>query len=216
MGAVGRDDLLYTKNEIENFLNYKITIEEKIDGANLGIFIENGEIIIQNRSHFITPSYHPQFALIGDWLNENQYDIRKIINNNNWILYGEWLYAKHSIVYTNLPDYFVLFDIYDRDIDKFLSRDVVEKLILGTNINLINKISEGVYKYTELNKIENLAYSKSKYYDGPVEGVYLRIYDDDNKYLKERAKIVRHNFLEEGDKHWTHNKLTLNKLNTKN
>jgi atypical dual specificity phosphatase len=216
LGSVGRDDLLFTKNEIEEFLtNNNVVIEEKIDGANLGIFIEDNEIIIQNRSHFITPSYHPQFALIGDWLNTNQLDIRNIIKDNNWILYGEWLYAKHSINYTNLPNYFILFDIYDRDLDKFFSRSVVEEHIKNTNINLINKINEGIFKFEDIKKFENFAYTKSKYYDGLVEGVYLRIFDEENKYLKERAKIVRHNFLEDSDKHWTHNKLTLNKLNTK-
>jgi hypothetical protein len=30
------------------------------------------------------------------------------------ILFGEWMYAKHSIHYTRLPDYFIAFDIYDR------------------------------------------------------------------------------------------------------
>jgi atypical dual specificity phosphatase len=212
LGGVGRDDLLYNKNEIETFLNNNyVVIEEKIDGANLGIFIENNEIIIQNRSHFITPSYHPQFKMIGEWLTDNQEDIRNIIKNNNWILYGEWLYAKHSIHYTKLPDYFVLFDIYDRDIDEFLSRNKVEELIKQTKINLIRKIDEGYFKNTDLSKIENLAYSDSIYYDGPVEGLYLRIFDDNNEYLKERSKIVRHDFIQEGSDHWTHNKITVNK-----
>ena len=64
----------------------------------------------------------------------------------------------------------------------------------------------------DLVKIENLAYSDSIYYNGPVEGVYLRIFDENNIYVKERAKIVRHNFIQEGDNHWTRNKTIINKL----
>lgn len=213
LGSAGRDDLLYTKKEVTDFLNNYVIIEEKIDGANFGIFIdENDKIILQNRSHFITSSYHPQFKFVDDWLLENDFDIRKIINKNNWILYGEWCYAKHSIKYTSLPDYFILFDIYDRDIDQFLSRYYVEELIKDTRINLIKKIDEGYFDPSNLKKIENLAYSNSNYYDGIVEGVYLRIFDQENKYLKERAKIVRHNFIQEGDEHWTKNKIIVNNI----
>ena len=30
------------------------------------------------------------------------------------MLFGEWLFAKHSKHYTSLPAYFIAFDIYDK------------------------------------------------------------------------------------------------------
>ena len=39
---------------------------------------------------------------------------------SRFILYGEWLYAKHSVHYRKLPHYFFEFDIYDKDAGQFL------------------------------------------------------------------------------------------------
>lgn len=30
------------------------------------------------------------------------------------VLFGEWLWARHSVAYTKLPAYFVAFDIYNK------------------------------------------------------------------------------------------------------
>ena len=37
------------------------------------------------------------------------------------ILYGEWVYAKHSIHYTALPGYFIAFDIWDKQTKTFMA-----------------------------------------------------------------------------------------------
>jgi len=54
--------------------------------------------------------------------------------------------------------------------------------------------------------------TKSKFYDGVVEGVYVRSFDkiEPNK-LKYRAKIVRADFIS-GDEHWTKGKQTINNI----
>jgi hypothetical protein len=41
-----------------------------------------------------------------------------------YILFGEWLAAQHSIAYDSLPDLFLAFDIYDKEAGRFLSRYV--------------------------------------------------------------------------------------------
>ncbi len=33
---------------------------------------------------------------------------------DRYIMYGEWLYAKHTVFYDNLTHYFMEFDIYDK------------------------------------------------------------------------------------------------------
>lgn len=200
LGGAGRDDLMWQGKELTDFLSNNLIIEEKIDGANLGIFLdENSQIIIQNRSHYISPSYHKQFSEIDKWKYQHENDIRSILGNNPWIIYGEWVVAKHSIHYTRLPNKFILFDIYDREQDKFFSRSRVEQLIAGTQFVQIHKITEGNFNLTQLKKI---AYSNSVYYDGPVEGIYARAITDDGQFLKYRGKIVRHDFIAGGQEHW--------------
>lgn len=47
-----RDDKVFTDRERANFLEHEVTLEEKIDGANLGIsFDEEGNVVLQNRGN---------------------------------------------------------------------------------------------------------------------------------------------------------------------
>ena len=38
----------------------------------------------------------------------------QILEPERHVLFGEWLFAKHSKHYTSLPAYFIAFDIYDK------------------------------------------------------------------------------------------------------
>lgn len=193
LGSASRDDLILTPNEQKEFLNREIVIEEKIDGANFGISIdpETYKIMFQNRSHYVSSAYSTQFKKLDNWENENREDLFKIIIPGRYILFGEWLFARHSIYYSKLPSFFVAFDIFDKQVGKFLSRKKLEELLSETKIPLINKIAQKSYKKME--EIVSLVKTKSQYYDGLIEGVYVRICDGD--FTVKRAKIVRSDFL---------------------
>jgi atypical dual specificity phosphatase len=90
-----------------------------------------------------------------------------------------------------LPGYFVAFDIFDKNAGKFLSRNKLEEILSQTNIPLINKVAQG--KYKKMEEIVALVKTKSKYYEGIIEGVYVRICE--GEYTVKRAKIVRSDFL---------------------
>ena len=199
----------------------KITIEEKVDGANLGISLTpDYQLTFQNRSHYVTSQSATQW--------KGRSSLRSKINRStgldNWIsqhpgifqfltpdlvLFGEWLYAKHSIHYTELPSYFMAFDIYNKKEDKFLSVAERDLLLKDTGIPTVRQIDHGNFT---IEKLKELLNQKSSFYDGPIEGIYLRI--DDDKYLKQRAKVVRHDFLEKGEdnevEHWSKKQLVKN------
>jgi len=64
--AVSRDDLLMSKADCEQFLSLGksvVTVEEKVDGANLGISIDEStqQIMFQNRSHFVNAATASQW-----------------------------------------------------------------------------------------------------------------------------------------------------------
>lgn len=136
---------------------------------------------------------------LDQWINSNKTDLMNILTKGNYIIYAEWLHSKHSINYTKLHDYFIMFDLYDVDTNTFFSRDYVEKLLDKTNINLVPLIFKGK---TTLDKLKILAQeTQSIYYDGIVEGIYVRSFDPINPdKLKYRAKIVRADFIS-GDEH---------------
>ena len=206
LGAMTRDDLLMDKLDIETMLKGEVTVEEKIDGANMGFRLVDGQISAQNRSHYVCSESHAQFKKLDQWIHMHKFDLMKILSQGNLIIYGEWLYSTHSITYTKLPDYFIMFDLYDVDTGTFYSRDYLERILSDTEIKLVPLIYRGK---TTLDKLKSLVQTKSAFYDGVIEGVYVRSYDTTNTILTHRAKIVRTDFIS-GNEHWTKGKQTLN------
>nr|WP_319495301.1 RNA ligase family protein [uncultured Desulfobacter sp.] len=119
-----REDKVLTKESRNIFLKNQLIVEEKIDGANLGIsFDQDGTLILQNRGAVLSPPYTGQWQKLKRWLSIH---MEKLFDHlhDRYILFGEWCFAKHSIGYNKLPDYFLGFDVFDKKNDKFLSFDL--------------------------------------------------------------------------------------------
>lgn len=212
LGAMSRDDKIFTQKELNEFLSMDVIVEEKVDGANLGIFYDHtsNKIKAQNRSHFVDSDYHAQFKLLDKWILNHTSDLMTIFDKGSYIIYGEWVYFKHSINYTKLPDYFVAYDIYDRVSNTFMSRDDTEKMLENTTIKMVPIIFRGK---TNLDRLKALVNTESKFYNGPIEGIYVRAFE--NGMVKYRGKIVRQNFIcgdvDGNVNHWTKGIHTINK-----
>ncbi len=212
LGGASRDDLVFSEADVKRFLSVKpdftLTLEEKIDGANLGFRIDKstGDIRAQNRSHYVHSKYHPQFSQLSNWIYQHQDDLRAVLGEGDHILFGEWMYAKHSIHYTKLPDLFIAFDIYDCNTRSFLSRRRFNETLQSTRIHAVPQINKPVKNSEE---IKSLLAVQSAFSDAPIEGVYLRIDDEKKGCLKERAKVVRADFIC-GNEHWSKGILTPN------
>ncbi|THW08064.1 hypothetical protein D6D25_07971, partial [Aureobasidium pullulans] len=98
-GSATRDDLILTSSDAEAFLDSSdpsitLSIEEKVDGANLGISLDSsGNFKVQNRSHYVNSKSHAQFKKLDRWL-EDHYEglitVLQVDEPGKWILYGEW------------------------------------------------------------------------------------------------------------------------------
>lgn len=157
--GVTRDDLLmdsgeelafYTQPQRKSGKNKAfcaptlVSIEEKVDGANLGISIgEEMNLQVQNRSHFVNSKTHRQFSSLDSWLSEHSSELYDILEEcGKHILFGEWLYAKHSIHYTRLPGYFMAFDLFNVGEGKFYSWRERNRRLEGTSIPVVRQITE--------------------------------------------------------------------------
>src|SRR6266568_7364879 len=118
------DDKQLGCEESEAFISDpSLIVEEKLDGTNVGIhFTRAGRMVLQCRGHEITEGMHPQYDLFKQWTSVKR-PVSEAMLGSQFILYGEWLYAKHSVHYRNLPHYFFEFDIYDKDGEQFLDLD---------------------------------------------------------------------------------------------
>ena len=125
-----------------------IVIEEKIDGANSAIsFDANGNLLLQSRGHYLNGGYNERhFNLMKQWANNNK-DLFYSVLGSRYIMYGEWMYAKHTVFYDALPDYFMEFDIYDREKEIFLDTDA--RKIITDKLQIVHSVpvlSRGVFK----------------------------------------------------------------------
>src|SRR3954467_11901777 len=170
-GSQGTDDDKHMgQKESETFIaDPSLIVEEKIDGTNVGIhFTTRGRMVLQCRGHEITEGMHPQYDLFKQWTSVKR-SVLEIMLSTRFILYGEWLYAKHSIHYRALPHFFFEFDIYDKDCEAFLDLDTRLAMLEGTGILTGPGIHRGAASEIELRTmIGPSAYDS--HFDNPLTG----------------------------------------------
>ena len=147
LGAATDDDFLVSFNQT-NHAPY-VVITEKVDGANMGFSLSaDRELLVQNRSHYVTSTAHAQFRPLYTWIETHREGLYNILDRDDtfperYILYGEWVVATHSIPYSRLTDRFLAFDLYDRQTQTWADRDTLERLLEGSNISLVPVMFRG-------------------------------------------------------------------------
>ncbi|KAF9573069.1 hypothetical protein EC968_009029 [Mortierella alpina] len=167
----------------------------------------------------------------GDDVNE-YVDENEVLQDGMapYVLYGEWLYAKHSVKYTGLRSWFVPFDLLDVKTGTFVSRAIFQNAIAQTRLvpNPVIQIPEDVQGDVEktlrwtleklhgrsaLMRAAKVGESTEENDDGAsrdrVEGLYFRI--DQGDRLLMRSKVVRPDFIA-GDERWGTREQVANEL----
>lgn len=216
-----------------------IVIEEKVDGANAAIsFSDSGELLLQSRGHYLTGGYRERhFNLFKQWASIHQNEFYEVLGNR-YVMYGEWLYAKHSIYYDALPHYFMEFDIYDKIENVFLSTKKRHELLKDLPVVSVKVLAEGeffkendILKYIGISNFisnnhldnltktcESLGIDKDKCLKETdnsrlMEGLYIKV--EENGIVVDRLKYVRYSFLQtvvESGTHWLDRPIVPNKL----
>jgi len=122
-----------------------VVVEEKLDGANAAIsFDVAGNLLLQSRGHYLTGGpAERHFDLMKRWANGLRDRLWPVLGDR-FVVYGEWLYAKHTIFYDALPHYFMEFDILDREMDAFLATPERRRLLAGLAVTPVPVLHEGV------------------------------------------------------------------------
>jgi ATP-dependent RNA circularization protein (DNA/RNA ligase family) len=201
-----RDDKVLTTEERDELLKHELVIEEKVDGANLGIsFDDSGNLRAQNRGSYLHFPYSGQWKKLSEWL-EPKMDLLFEGLSDRWILFGEWCYAQHSVFYNRLPDWFIGFDIFDKNKRRFFSCPRRDAVFHDLGIFQTPAITRGRFALSEL----KLLLSGSRLTDKPAEGIYLRF--DKGDWLEQRAKLVRPEFIQSVEEHWLRKGIRANRL----
>ncbi|WP_206601083.1 RNA ligase family protein [Pseudophaeobacter leonis] len=194
--------------EQQAFLKNDLIVEEKLDGANIGISrAPNGKLRVQNRGSYLAAPYRGQFSRLPSWLAMNSDRLQEVLPKKV-ILFGEWCAAKHSIEYSSLPDLFLLFDVYDLKEKRFWS--VLRRNVLASSAGLQTVPKVDIEDASLIKLIECLELKQSKYSNERLEGFVLR--NDSHSWNIGRAKLVRHDFTQSIEEHWSKKHLTWNRL----
>lgn len=220
-GSTGTaDDKRLDEAASERFIaDPSLIAEEKLDGTNVGLhFTPDGRMVLQCRGHLVTAGMHPQFDPFKQWAAVKR-DVLYDRLGDRYILFGECVYARHSVHYRQLPHYFFEFDIYDKDTGAFLSLDRRLELIDGTGVRTVPVVRTGPLKRDELEGLIGPSAFDARF-DNPLtgrpddlmEGLYLRTEKDG--VVTGRAKFVRPEFVEKvkRSEHWQHQPVVPNLL----
>jgi len=203
-----RDDKVMSPNAATALLAGDVVVEEKLDGANVGLSLApDGSLRVQNRGQYLAEPHAGQFARLPAWLAQHGEALHSVLTPN-LILFGEWCAARHSLDYAALPDWFLLFDVYDRTAGRFWSTPRRNALASSAGLVTVPQVLQG--KITVAGLKELVTRKRSYYREGPLEGVVVR--RESNEWCEARAKLVRPDFTQAIDTHWRKRVLEWNRI----
>lgn len=206
--GVPRDDKVMSPDEVAALLAGDVLVEEKLDGANIGLSLApDGSLRAQNRGQYLAEPHAGQFARLPTWLTQHSEGLCSELKPH-LILFGEWCAARHSLGYTALPDWFLLFDVYDRCTASFWSSSRRNALASSAGLVTVQQILQGKTTVSTLKQL--VSNTPSHYRKGALEGVVIR--RDSRESCESRAKLVRSDFTQAIDTHWHKRRIEWNRV----
>ena len=206
----------------------QLVVEEKMDGANAAVSFCGGRLYLQSRGHYLTGGAREKhFDLFKQWAATHTEALGAALDER-YVMYGEWLYAKHTVYYDRLPHYFMEFDVLDRRAGEFLDTPRRRALLAGLPVAPVRVLWQGVMRsparvtallgrsrFIGARHIEGLAEACRQRGLDPVravgetdpsaemEGLYIK--DEQDGVVRRRYKYVRASFLtavRDSESHW--------------
>ena len=203
-----RGDKILSTRERDAFLARPIVVEEKVDGANVGLSCgSGGEIRVQNRGNYLRRGAPAEFQPLWGWLAERRQLLRDALRDG-LMLFGEWCFAVHSVRYTGLPDWFLGFDVYDPEQGRFFSTARRDRLLASVRVTPVPCIGRGRFDVDAL--VRMLQGRRSELGASAPEGFCLR--QESSDWLEARAKLVAADFVHDIGDHWSRRPLEANRL----
>lgn len=215
-----------------------VVIEEKMDGANCGVsFGADYALLLQSRGHYLTGGPRErQFDLLKQWAGTLADRLLDQLTDR-FVMYGEWMYAKHTVYYDALPHYFMEFDILDTETGEFLDTPRRAELLADVPVKPVKVLFAGAFPGEEYLRalvdkshfitsnapvqfredVARLGWDVERAVrqtdlSGVMEGLYVKV--EEAGAVTERYKFVRAEFLQvvTADGNWQDRPLIPNRL----
>lgn len=99
-----------TKDEADRWLGEPVVVEEKLDGANVSVWWDDGPHVA-SRGGAGAMDRAGQLGRLRAWVSGQTENLNGLLSGG-WVLYGEWLWLRHGVAYDQLPDWFITIDLW--------------------------------------------------------------------------------------------------------
>lgn len=217
-----------------------LVVEEKMDGANSAIsFSADGRLHLQSRGHYLGGGEREkQFHLFKPWAYRYALPLWTVLTDR-YVMYGEWLYARHTIFYTDLPHYFLEFALLDRYSGAFLDsgrrRQLLRELpfvasarvlyegvlsdvqtlkrLVGSSRFICQDQKRCLVEQCAQRRVDSARALRETDTSGLMEGLYIKV--EEGGVVQARYKYVRAGFLQtvfDSGNHWMERPIVPNLL----
>lgn len=187
------DDLTLSPAVIVSLLGAPVLVEEKVDGANVMLWIDDGLVEAALRSGPGAMDRAGQLGPLRAWVAEHYGPLHEVLSDDR-ALYAEWMLLTHSSSYDRLPAYLVALDLWTPSTG-FLPAAERDVLCAGAGLVTPPHLWTGVA--STVADLERLL-GPSAWGSGPAEGLVVRSLVDPAL----RAKLVPAGFQRLGDDEW--------------
>lgn len=97
--------------EVPSWFLIPVHVEEKLDGANVSLWLEHGQVQVASRGGVGAMDRAGQLGRLKAWAAESSARLTALLAHG-WSVYGEWLWLRHGIAYDRLPDFLVVLDLW--------------------------------------------------------------------------------------------------------
>lgn len=221
------DDYVASEEEASVIFSMPVNVEEKIDGASVGMALFQDHPLLRNRDHILNKGYFKntpakeQFRPMWNWFYDNVHKFENLNIHGPYSVYGEWCLGQHGLEYNQLPDWFIAYDLYHQEEEKFmnplLAREILQecgftvpKSLLQTDLSGCISKNYPLMGYEALAQYTHYPSQWTKD-NAQSEGIYVKTFDSD--YVVNRFKMVRPSFVRGAL--WSPDKLSRNSLREK-
>jgi len=186
-----RDDLVLDAASRSPWLTDSVVVEEKLDGANVSLWLERGSVHISSRGGAGAMDRAGQLGRLRAWAAEYDGALRPLLGTG-LVVYGEWLWLTHGVRYDALPELLVVLDVWDRRTG-FASAPERDSRARDSGLLVPPLLFAGVLRTPE--RLSDLL-GTSRWSSSPMEGAVLR------RGPGERVKVVRSDYRRRIDSEW--------------
>lgn len=186
-----------TLDTVDHFVGKHVIASLKIDGENTSMYRDYFHARSLDSRHHISRNF-----VKGLWGN-----IRYQIPDG-WRICGENMYAKHSIYYTELPSFFIVFAVFDNK-NVCLSWDETISFCLERGLETVPVLYQGIWDGERV----KACMTGKQYFGGEQEGVVVRLADSFpyEDFHNCTGKMVRQGHVQTSD-FWANQPIIPNKL----